>query len=141
MESDFYFPFGFLALPTTQIFALSKLSYCSVNLKPFVPGHVLVIPRRPVPAIDDLTEEEMADLMLLVQRTVRMLKKEYHTDAVTVSVQDGPAAGQTVPHVDFGENSEGVGACPCDSESVWRHSGRSDLWNDRRGRFAPVDCE
>ena len=101
MESDLFFPFGFIPLPISQIFALTALSFCSVNLKPFSPGHVLVIPRRPVPTLDDLTDEEMTDLMLLVKKTTRMLKKLHHADAVTVSIQDGPAAGQTVPHVDF----------------------------------------
>ena len=60
-----------------------------------------MIPRRPVPTLDDLTDEEMTDLMLLVKKTARMLRKVHHADAVTVSVQDGPAAGQTVPHVGF----------------------------------------
>lgn len=112
MESDLFFPFGFIPLPISQIFALTALSFCSVNLKPFSPGHVLVIPRRPVPTLDDLTDEEMTDLMLLVKKTTRMLKKLHHADAVTVSIQDGPAAGQTVPHVYFyGRN--GCEWCRC----------------------------
>ena len=130
MENDLFLPFGFIPLPLSQIFALTSLSFCSVNLKPFSPGHVLVIPRRPVPTLDDLTDEEMTDLMLLVKKTARMLRKVHHADAVTVSVQDGPAAGQTVPHVGYFLNDMDVncvGACSCDSESVRRHSRRCDL--------------
>ena len=61
-----------------------------------------MISRRPVPTLNDLTEEEMVDLMKMVNKTTRMLKQVHHADAVTLTLQDGPAAGQTVPHVDFG---------------------------------------
>ena len=99
LERDDRLPFGHIALPASQVFGMTSLSFCSVNLKPFAPGHVLVLPRRPVPTLDRLREEEMADLMRLTHRVVKMIKHCYHTQAVTVAVQDGPAAGQTVPHV------------------------------------------
>ena len=40
----------------------SALSVAFVNLKPLVPGHVLVTPRRIVPRYDGLTREEALDL-------------------------------------------------------------------------------
>jgi diadenosine tetraphosphate (Ap4A) HIT family hydrolase len=44
------------------VFATSPLSFAFVNLKPVVPGHVLVSPKRVVPRFADLSEEEVADL-------------------------------------------------------------------------------
>ena len=49
---------------TTQVFYVSKLSAALVNLKPILPGHSLVIPRRNVPRYTDLSSEEVADLFL-----------------------------------------------------------------------------
>jgi len=71
-----------------------------VNLRPLVPGHVLVMPQRIVPQLAALTEEEYTDLWLLVRRVQTVLQKAYPTTtAFNVAVQDGPAAGQSVPHV------------------------------------------
>ena len=70
-----------------------------MNLKPFVPGHILVLSRRPVLSVDQLTDVESANLMQTVARAMRMLKKYYHTDSVTVAIQDGKPAGMTIPHL------------------------------------------
>lgn len=99
IEKQGYFPFGRISLPPYQIFYVSSFSFCSVNLKPFVPGHILVIPRRNVPTIDLLTEEEAADLMLVTRKMTRFIKDYYHVNSVTVAIQDGPPAGQTIPDV------------------------------------------
>lgn len=92
-------PFGFIPLSSSQVFFKGKHSYCSVNLKPFVPGHVLVMSRRPVLSIDQLTEEEANDLMQTVRRTMRMIKQVHQTESVTIAIQDGRPAGMTVPHI------------------------------------------
>lgn len=99
MEMEGFFPFGPIPLPPYQVFYTSAFSYCSVNLKPFVPGHILVIPRRNVPTIDLLTEEEASDLMLVARKMTRFIKDYYHVNSVTIAIQDGPPAGQTIPDV------------------------------------------
>lgn len=99
MEKEGYLPFGHISLPPYQVFYASSFSFCSVNLKPFVPGHILVIPRRNVPTLDLLTEEEAADLMLVTRKMIRFIKEYYHVNSVTVAIQDGPPAGQTIPDV------------------------------------------
>ncbi|KAF9654092.1 HIT-like protein [Thelephora ganbajun] len=86
---------------TKQAFYRSPLSYAIVNLKPIVPGHVLVIPTRPVPRISDLTSSELTSLMESVKTVGTVVEKAYHGDGLTVACQDGPAAGQTIPHVHF----------------------------------------
>ena len=92
-------PFGFIPLTTSQIFYMSTYCYCTVNLKPFVPGHILVLSRRPVLSVDQLTDAESANLMQTVARAMRMLKKHYRTESVTVAIQDGKPAGMTIPHL------------------------------------------
>jgi len=86
---------------TRQAFHRTALSYAIVNLKPIVPGHVLVIPTRVVPRLTDLTTSELASLMSSVQHVGRVIEKVYGADSLSVACQDGKAAGQSVPHVHF----------------------------------------
>ncbi|KAH7885993.1 HIT-like domain-containing protein [Phlebopus sp. FC_14] len=86
---------------TRQAFYRTTLSYAIVNLKPIVPGHVLVIPTRPVPRLTDLTTPELTSLITSVQDVGRVVEKAYGGDGLTVACQDGKAAGQSIPHVHF----------------------------------------
>lgn len=84
---------------TTQVFYKTKLSYGLVNLRPILPGHVLVCPRRVVSRVSEMTEEEAADFYGSVQKVARAVEKHYKADALNIAIQDGPLAGQTVPHI------------------------------------------
>jgi bis(5'-adenosyl)-triphosphatase len=91
--------FGKFLIPKASIFAHTTLSAAFVNLRPIVPGHVLIMSQRIVPHLADLTQEEYADLWVLVRTVQAMLQKQYNATAFNVAVQDGKAAGQSVPHV------------------------------------------
>ncbi|EOQ98823.1 Bis(5'-nucleosyl)-tetraphosphatase [Wallemia ichthyophaga EXF-994] len=84
---------------TSQSFYRSSLSAAFVNLKPIVPGHVLVIPQRKVERFTELSPDEVSDLFLSVQRVGKVVESVWRSNALTVSVQDGVDAGQTVPHI------------------------------------------
>lgn len=86
---------------TRQVFYREALSYAIVNLKPIVPGHVLVVPTRVVPRLADLSGPELSSLITSVQRVGNVIEKAYGGDALTVACQDGKAAGQSIPHVHF----------------------------------------
>ncbi|KAI0003842.1 HIT-like protein [Russula compacta] len=86
---------------TRQSFHRTALAYAIVNLKPIVPGHVLVCSTRPVPRLADLRADELAELMRTVQHVGRVVERAYKADGLTVACQDGRASGQTVPHVHF----------------------------------------
>ncbi|ODQ81412.1 hypothetical protein BABINDRAFT_159710 [Babjeviella inositovora NRRL Y-12698] len=77
----------------------SKHTYALVNLKPLVPGHVLVVPLRLVPHLKDLTTEESIDYMLTIQFVHKFIQHHYKADSLNLSIQDGPEAGQSVPHL------------------------------------------
>jgi bis(5'-adenosyl)-triphosphatase len=66
---------------------------------PVVPGHVLVIPRRVVPRFQEMQPDEIADLWLAAQKIGSVVEKEYGATSITFAIQDGPQAGQTIPHV------------------------------------------
>ncbi|KAF2746195.1 HIT-like protein [Sporormia fimetaria CBS 119925] len=84
---------------TNQVFHLTPLSYALVNLKPLLPGHVLVSPRRVVPRFNDLSADEVQDLFLTVQRVSRTLERVFQASSLNIAIQDGVDAGQSVPHV------------------------------------------
>jgi len=93
--------FANFIIPSTSVFySSSKLhTKAFVNLRPIVPGHVLVIPQRIVPLLEDLTDDEYLDLWTTVRKVQQMLRVHYDCQAFNVAVQDGRAAGQSVPHV------------------------------------------
>ncbi|GLD92024.1 hypothetical protein PINS_up000557 [Pythium insidiosum] len=91
--------FGPIPIATSQVFYETPFSFGLVNLKPIVPGHVLVIPRRVVPRFESLHDDEVADLWKTAQRIGAQVQRHYQATALTFAIQDGRDAGQTVPHV------------------------------------------
>jgi diadenosine tetraphosphate (Ap4A) HIT family hydrolase len=65
---------------------------------PVSEGHTLVIPKRHVPSLFDLPEEEQAAVWSLVSQVRASLLAELRPDGFNVGLNDGVAAGQTVMH-------------------------------------------
>ena len=91
--------FGRFQISHNQIFHKTALSFALVNLRPLVPGHVLICSKRITPLLLDLEDDEYDDIWRTVRTVQKVLKKQYNCDAFNVAVQDGEGAGQTVPHV------------------------------------------
>lgn len=84
----------------SQVFFRSRFTYALVNLKPLVPGHVLVVPlRTSVLRFGDLTPQEAQDYMESLQLIQGFITKIYRCDALNLAIQDGPESGQSVPHL------------------------------------------
>jgi len=66
---------------------------------PLAPGHTLVVPRRHAPDLFGLTSAESRALWALATDLCREVKAEYGADGLTIGVNAGAAAGQTVDHV------------------------------------------
>ena len=94
-----------------------------------LPVDILVSPLRSVERFADLTVEEVSDLFVCVHRIAPVLQRLHSAPSLTIAVQDGEHAGQTVPHVhvhmlprkhgDFPHNDDIYnqvcdGTCPCD---------------------------
>lgn len=91
--------FGPWTLDPSQIFHETNLSYGITNLKPIVPGHVLIISKRVCPRMKDLTPDEVSDLFATVHKIGPIIEKHYNSDALNIAIQDGASSGQTVPHI------------------------------------------
>lgn len=70
---------------------------------PVSPGHTLIIPRRPVIRFQKLSAEEKARLLAWVDWTQQHLEATMSPppDAFNLGMNDGPAAGQTMPQFHF----------------------------------------
>ena len=75
------------------------LAVAFLDAYPLSRGHTLVLPRRHEPDLLGLTAHESAELWALAVEVCREVKEEHHADALTVGINAGVAAGQTVPHV------------------------------------------
>jgi diadenosine tetraphosphate (Ap4A) HIT family hydrolase len=91
--------FGPWSIAPSEVFASTPLSFAFVNLKPVVPGHVLVSPRRVAKRFSDLTDDEVSDLWALSRCVGTALEPRYGASSLTYTIQDGAEAGQTVAHV------------------------------------------
>jgi diadenosine tetraphosphate (Ap4A) HIT family hydrolase len=59
---------------------------------------MLVVPRRHVALIEELSEDEWRSVFALVQRVTREASTHQGVDGVNVGFNSGAAAGQTVDH-------------------------------------------
>jgi len=145
------YSFGPWPISPTEVFATSPLCFAFVNLKPIVPGHVLVSTKRIVPRFTDLTPEETQDLWALAQRVGAAMERHHNASSLTLTIQDGPDAGQTVPHVhvhvlprkanDFVPNDKVYDAIDTSSQEFVATSTKKDLDEDRPERTAEEMAE
>ncbi len=64
-----------------------------LNTYPYAPGHVMVAPARHVGALDELTPDEMLELMQLARRTVAAQRTAMTPDGFNVGLNLGKVAG------------------------------------------------
>ena len=88
----------FCNLPKERVFLESETTLAIFDGYPLTEGHALVIPKRHVGCIFEIPPEELASLWAQVTSVRNLLKERYDPDAFNIGVNDGAAAGQTVPH-------------------------------------------
>lgn len=67
-----------------------------MNLYPYNNGHLLIMPKRHVGDIEDLTGEEMSELFQMIQKMIRVLRA-FNPQGFNVGANIGRAAGAGVP--------------------------------------------
>ena len=78
------------------IVARGHLVYCVLNLYSYNSGHMMVVPYRQEPDLENLSFAESTELMAFAQAAVRVLKKVSRPDACNVGFNLGRAAGGSV---------------------------------------------
>ena len=92
-------PCPFCSLPASRIVQSNEIGWVIRDAYPISPGHTLVIPKRHVGSFFDLTEGERDALFALVRSAKTQIDAEYRPSAYNIGINDGAAAGQTVPHL------------------------------------------
>jgi diadenosine tetraphosphate (Ap4A) HIT family hydrolase len=72
-----------------------------LDIRPTNPGHALLVPVYEAQFLADLPGATVAELGLHLQRLTLAVKRVTGAPAVNVVLNDGPQAGQEVPHVHF----------------------------------------
>ncbi|WP_369828119.1 HIT domain-containing protein [Mycobacterium sp. 852002-51163_SCH5372311] len=75
------------------VVARGELVYAVLNLYPYNPGHLMVVPYRRVSELEDLTEPESAELMAFTQKAIRVIKKVSRPHGFNVGLNLGTSAG------------------------------------------------
>lgn len=67
--------------------------YAVLNLYPYNPGHLMVVPYRRVSELEDLTVDESAELMSFTQKAIRVIKGVSRPHGFNVGLNLGTSAG------------------------------------------------
>jgi ATP adenylyltransferase len=70
-----------------------KTCYALLNSYPYAGGHLMVVPYKQAPDFDELTEGELADLLVLTRKCQHALKAVMKPDAFNIGMNLGRAAG------------------------------------------------
>lgn len=90
-------PFCQLDMSTTMLQA--EVAYAIRDEYPVSLGHTLVVPRQHVRTLFELPRHDQLALWDLVERVHAELHELHKPDGFNVGLNDGLAAGQTIPHV------------------------------------------
>ncbi len=84
------------------ILCVGEKSLVMMNRFPYNNGHLLVAPRRHVPGLEDLKSKESLDLLMMVRRSIEILRKVMAPEGFNVGLNLGHVAGAGVEeHMHF----------------------------------------
>jgi diadenosine tetraphosphate (Ap4A) HIT family hydrolase len=89
----------FCTLPPERIIDTNGAGIVIADGFPVSPGHTLVIPHRHIASFFELDVVERDGLLALLDRAKNRLDLDLHPTGYNIGINDGPAAGQTVPHL------------------------------------------
>ncbi len=121
----------FCSLDPSRI--LDSNAYCFMIRDdfPISPGHTLIIPKRHVGSFFELDAAEQHALLALLDSAKKSLDIEYQPDTYNLGLNDGPAAGQSIPHVHFHLIPRYAGDCDDPRGGVrWIVPAKANYWAD-----------
>ncbi|MBD0323895.1 MAG: HIT domain-containing protein [Aldersonia sp.] len=75
------------------VVARGELVYAVLNLYPYNPGHMMIVPYRRVAELEELTPDETAELMAFAQQAIRTMKDVSRPHGFNVGLNLGGVAG------------------------------------------------
>lgn len=84
--------------PTAHYILHESSSFlCMLNRYPYAPGHLLIVSKRHVATLLELTNEELFELIIFVQGMVKQLMISMSADGYNIGINQGKAAGASIP--------------------------------------------
>ncbi len=90
---------AFCSLEGEKIITQNAHAICIRDRFPVAAGHSLIISKRHLSSFFDTSAEERIALMNLLDAAKSLADAEFQPRGYTVGINDGVAAGQTVPHL------------------------------------------
>ncbi len=75
------------------VLARGETTYVVLNLHPYNPGHLMVVPYRHVADLEELTADESAELMSMTQQAIRVVRAVSSPHAFNIGLNLGRSAG------------------------------------------------
>jgi len=92
-------PCPFCTLPPERIIDSNEYGLTIRDGFPVSTGHTLIIPKRHIGSWFEINADEQLGLLDLLARAKILLQDELSPDGYNIGINDGPSAGQTVPHL------------------------------------------
>jgi len=125
-------PCPFCSLPPDRIVLSSANAIALRDAYPISPGHTLIVPRRHIGSFFEATAQERVELLALLNAAKLGLDEEFAPAAFNIGINDGSAAGQTVPHLHIHLIPRYVGDRTDPRGGVrWIIPDKADYWSTR----------
>lgn len=122
----------FCTLPPDRIIRENQYAVWIYDGFPISVGHSLIIPKRHVGSFFEINLEERDAIFNLLGQAKAAVTETHRPDSFNIGINDGPAAGQTVPHLHIhliprfnGDVSDPRGGVR------WIIPEKADYWSDR----------
>lgn len=124
----------FCSLPDGRVIIRHSLATVIRDAYPISPGHTLIVPKRHVGSFFEVSDDERTALMDLLGQAKGGLEAEFRPAGYNVGINDGPVAGQTVPHLHIHLIPRYPGDRPDPKGGVrWIFPDKADYWTARDG--------
>lgn len=89
----------FCSMTADRVVAQNVHAFMVLDGFPVSPGHTLIIPRRHVLSFFGITADERHAMLALLDQAKAALDHDLHPAGYNIGINDGTAAGQTIPHL------------------------------------------
>jgi diadenosine tetraphosphate (Ap4A) HIT family hydrolase len=99
---------------------------------PISPGHILIVPMRHVARWEETSQSEQRALIEAIELAQAEIREQRRPDGFNIGINDGVAAGQTIPHLHIHVIPRYAGDLADPRGGVrWVIPDRADYWSDR----------
>ena len=125
-------PCPFCSMDKNRIIHEDDLTYIIRDAYPITKGHTLIIPKRHVESFDQISVQELQEMMLdSLYKAKLEIDLEYSPDGYNIGINDGAVAGQTVNHLHLHIIPRYKGDCPDPRGGIrWIMPNKAKYWRD-----------